>query len=148
MSFPGFTASDFKVFDIPGFKARMEAIRGRIRPKLEAAGRDLLPDVTRIGGAQAFRGQQAARFLLGQGAAKPARNHGHDESFHAPTQQRRLPGLVHYLVQRAREGEPGERPHQVGEGAHIELWLQEVRRTLGLAKPHQPADERPEQANQ
>jgi uncharacterized protein YktB (UPF0637 family) len=54
MSFPGFTASDFKVFDIPGFKARMEAIRGRIRPKLEAAGRDLLPDVTRIGGAQAF----------------------------------------------------------------------------------------------
>jgi uncharacterized protein YktB (UPF0637 family) len=54
MSFPGFTASDFKVFDIPGFKARMEVIQSRIRPKLEAAGRDLLPDVTRIGGAQAF----------------------------------------------------------------------------------------------
>src|SRR6266511_6480070 len=52
--FPGFTPSDFKVFDIPGFKPRMEAIKTRIRPKLEAAGRDLLPDVARIGGAEAF----------------------------------------------------------------------------------------------
>jgi uncharacterized protein YktB (UPF0637 family) len=52
--FPGFTAGDFKVFDIPGFKPRMDAIKTRIRPKLEAAGRDLLPDVTRIGGAEAF----------------------------------------------------------------------------------------------
>jgi uncharacterized protein YktB (UPF0637 family) len=54
MSFPGFTASDFKVFDIPGFKPRMEAIRTRIRPKLEAAGRDLLADVARVGGGPAF----------------------------------------------------------------------------------------------
>ena len=54
MSFPGFTAADFKVFDIPGFKPRMEAIKTRIRPKLEAAGRDLLPDVTRVGGGPAF----------------------------------------------------------------------------------------------
>jgi len=54
MSFPGFTAADFKVFDIPGFKPRMEAIKTRIRPKLEAAGRDLLPDVARIGGGEAF----------------------------------------------------------------------------------------------
>ena len=52
--FPGFKASDFKVFDIPGFKPRMAAIRTQIRPKLEAAGRDLLSDVTRIGGADAF----------------------------------------------------------------------------------------------
>src|SRR5881296_2654686 len=52
--FPGFTPSDFKVVDIPGFKPRMEAIKTRIRPKLEAAGRDLLPDVARIGGAEAF----------------------------------------------------------------------------------------------
>ena len=52
--FPGFRSSDFEVFDIPGFKPRMEAIRTRIRPKLEAAGRDLAPDVTRIGGADAF----------------------------------------------------------------------------------------------
>jgi uncharacterized protein YktB (UPF0637 family) len=50
----GFTASDFKVFDIPGFKPRMEAIKTRIRPKLEAAGRDLLSDVARIGGGEAF----------------------------------------------------------------------------------------------
>jgi uncharacterized protein YktB (UPF0637 family) len=54
MSFPGFTASDFKVFEISGFKPRMEAIKTRIRPKLEAIGRDLLPDVTRIGGDEAF----------------------------------------------------------------------------------------------
>ncbi len=52
--FPGFTASDFKVFDIPGFKPRMEAIKTRIRPKLEAAARDLLPDVARIGEGEAF----------------------------------------------------------------------------------------------
>jgi uncharacterized protein YktB (UPF0637 family) len=54
MAFPGFTATDFKVFDIPGFAPRMDAIRTRIRPKLEAAGRDLLADVSRIGGAPAF----------------------------------------------------------------------------------------------
>jgi len=54
MAFPGFTAGDFKVFDIPGFKPRMEAIKTRIRPKLEAAARDLAPDVARIGGGLAF----------------------------------------------------------------------------------------------
>jgi uncharacterized protein YktB (UPF0637 family) len=32
----------------------MAAIKGRIRPKLEAAGRDLVADVSRIGGAPAF----------------------------------------------------------------------------------------------
>jgi uncharacterized protein YktB (UPF0637 family) len=54
MSFSGFTPSDFKVFEIPEFKPRMEAIKTRIRPKLEALGRELLPDVGRIGGAHAF----------------------------------------------------------------------------------------------
>jgi uncharacterized protein YktB (UPF0637 family) len=54
MAFPGFTASDFKVFDIAGFTPRMNAIKTRIRPKLEAAGRDLLADVARVGGAPAF----------------------------------------------------------------------------------------------
>jgi EAL domain-containing protein (putative c-di-GMP-specific phosphodiesterase class I) len=54
MSFSGFTASDFKVFEISGFKPRMEAIKMRIRPKLEAVGKELLPDVARIGGAPAF----------------------------------------------------------------------------------------------
>jgi uncharacterized protein YktB (UPF0637 family) len=54
MSFTGFRTSDFKVFDIEGFTDRMEAITTQIRPKLEAVGQELLPDVTRIGGAQAF----------------------------------------------------------------------------------------------
>ncbi len=54
MSFSGFTPADFKVFDIDGFKPRMDAIKTRIRPKLEAMGRDLLPDVTRIAGDAAF----------------------------------------------------------------------------------------------
>jgi uncharacterized protein YktB (UPF0637 family) len=54
MRFSGFRTSDFKVFDIEGFKPRMDAIKRQIRPKLEAVGRELLPDVTRIGGAPAF----------------------------------------------------------------------------------------------
>jgi uncharacterized protein YktB (UPF0637 family) len=54
MAFSGFTESDFKVFDLAGFPARMEAIKARIRPKLEAAGRELLPDVTRLAGGEAY----------------------------------------------------------------------------------------------
>lgn len=54
MAFRSFTQADFKVFDLEGFAPRMGAIKGRIRPKLEAAGRDLVPDVTRLGGAPAF----------------------------------------------------------------------------------------------
>jgi uncharacterized protein YktB (UPF0637 family) len=54
MAFPRFSSGDFRVFDIPGFKPRMEAIKARIRPKLEAAGQEILPDVARVGGADAF----------------------------------------------------------------------------------------------
>jgi uncharacterized protein YktB (UPF0637 family) len=54
MPFSGFAASDFKVFDIEGFAPRMDAIKARIRPKLEAVGKELLPDVSRIGGNDAF----------------------------------------------------------------------------------------------
>ena len=36
MAFTGFTASDFKIFDLKGFQPRMTSIRGQIRPKLEA----------------------------------------------------------------------------------------------------------------
>ena len=54
MAFSGFSASDFKVFEIDGFAPRMEAIKRRIRPKLEAVGKELLPDVGRIGRAEAF----------------------------------------------------------------------------------------------
>ncbi|HUG35765.1 MAG TPA: DUF1054 family protein [Candidatus Limnocylindrales bacterium] len=54
MSFSGFSAGDFKVFEIEGFAPRMDAIKSRIRPKLEAVGKALLPDVGRIGRGDAF----------------------------------------------------------------------------------------------
>jgi uncharacterized protein YktB (UPF0637 family) len=54
MPFSRFTESDFKVFDLEGFAPRMAAIRSRIRPKLEAAGRELLSDVARVAGAEVF----------------------------------------------------------------------------------------------
>jgi len=54
MTFPAFTAADFKVFEIEGFAPRMDAIKQRIRPKLEAVGRELQPDVRRLGGGDAF----------------------------------------------------------------------------------------------
>ena len=55
MSSAGFNPSDFKVFEIPGFKPRMDAIKHRIRPKLEAVGHELLPDVARVGGGRGLR---------------------------------------------------------------------------------------------
>jgi len=42
-----FRAADFTVFDVKGFQARMTAIRGRLRPKLEALGHSLAPAVGR-----------------------------------------------------------------------------------------------------
>src|SRR5260370_6905636 len=45
MPSPAFYATDFKVFDEQGFRARMGAIRERIRPKLEAVGPRLPPAV-------------------------------------------------------------------------------------------------------
>lgn len=38
-----FTAKDFKVFEIGGFRERMDAIRGLIRPKLTSIGEALAP---------------------------------------------------------------------------------------------------------
>jgi uncharacterized protein YktB (UPF0637 family) len=49
-----FCATDFKVFDAQGFRARMSAIRERIRPKLEAVGHTLAADVSRATGGEAF----------------------------------------------------------------------------------------------
>jgi uncharacterized protein YktB (UPF0637 family) len=49
-----FNAADFKVFDVEGFRARMEEIRTRIRPKLEAIGHRLEPAVSRTTGSPAF----------------------------------------------------------------------------------------------
>ncbi len=54
MASGAFSAADFKVFAVEGFKPRMEAIRSRIRPKLEALGRSLLPDVARAASGEAF----------------------------------------------------------------------------------------------
>jgi len=54
MPSPAFYATDFKVFNEPGFRARMAAIRERIRPKLEAVGHTLMPAVRRATGGEAF----------------------------------------------------------------------------------------------
>lgn len=45
-----FTAADFAVFEIPGLEARMEGIKGLVRPKLEEAGRLLAPELARLTG--------------------------------------------------------------------------------------------------
>src|SRR5919201_6176491 len=54
MPSPAFYATDFKVFNELGFRARMAAIRERIRPKLEAVGHSLAPAVSRATGGEAF----------------------------------------------------------------------------------------------
>src|SRR5947208_16343502 len=54
MASGAFSAADFQVFALGGFKPRMEAIRSRIRPRLEALGRGLSPDVARATSAEAF----------------------------------------------------------------------------------------------
>lgn len=54
MGFEGFTARDFQVFAISGFQGRMGAIRGRVRPKLEALGEVLLPELARLTGGEVF----------------------------------------------------------------------------------------------
>lgn len=48
-----FGGADFKVFDVTGFQARMSAIKGRVRPKLEALGRSLAPGIQRATGEAA-----------------------------------------------------------------------------------------------
>jgi uncharacterized protein YktB (UPF0637 family) len=49
-----FYASDFKVFDEPGFKERMAAIRERLRPKLDAIGHGLSEGLQRATGDDVF----------------------------------------------------------------------------------------------
>jgi uncharacterized protein YktB (UPF0637 family) len=46
--FPRFTATDFDVFTIPEFAARMGAIRAELRPKLLALGEELAPQVAEL----------------------------------------------------------------------------------------------------
>lgn len=43
----GFTASDFDIFKIEGFSARMEKIYAHVRPKLLRLGDDLAPEMAR-----------------------------------------------------------------------------------------------------
>jgi uncharacterized protein YktB (UPF0637 family) len=49
-----FSSADFKVFELPGFQERMQAIRTRIRPKLEALGQSLAPALERTLGEPTF----------------------------------------------------------------------------------------------
>jgi uncharacterized protein YktB (UPF0637 family) len=52
MASSAFVTSDFKIFDVNGFKPRMSEIRARVRPKLDAFGGSLAPSVSRsVGGA-------------------------------------------------------------------------------------------------
>jgi uncharacterized protein YktB (UPF0637 family) len=48
VSFPGFTESDFDIFAIPDFAARMGAIRAELRPKLVALGEELAPQAASL----------------------------------------------------------------------------------------------------
>jgi uncharacterized protein YktB (UPF0637 family) len=52
MALQGFAARDFRVFELPGFAERMAAIRGQVRPKLEALGAALAPEIARLVGSE------------------------------------------------------------------------------------------------
>jgi uncharacterized protein YktB (UPF0637 family) len=49
-----FGSADFRVFDVKGFPARMQEVRARIRPKLEAFGHSLAPAIQRTTGEATF----------------------------------------------------------------------------------------------
>ncbi|MGG1618300.1 YktB family protein [Paenibacillus sp. NRS-1782] len=50
MTFSGFTAKDFDVFEIPGLEPRMEVLIEQVRPKLEAIGAELASFLTDLCG--------------------------------------------------------------------------------------------------
>lgn len=54
MPSPAFVAGDFKVFEVKGFTPRMDEIRARVRPKLEAWGGRLAPTIGRSVAADVF----------------------------------------------------------------------------------------------
>jgi len=54
MAAAAFNTSDFRVFDVKGFRPRMGEIKSRIRPKLEAMAHSLVPGVSRATGGPAF----------------------------------------------------------------------------------------------
>lgn len=54
MAAAAFAAADFKVFDLAGLEPRMAEIRRRLRPKLEAMGHRLAPELARTLGREVF----------------------------------------------------------------------------------------------
>jgi uncharacterized protein YktB (UPF0637 family) len=54
MPAPTFRSADFKVFELTGFQPRMEAIRSRIRPKLESLGAGLATALGQTTGEPTF----------------------------------------------------------------------------------------------
>jgi uncharacterized protein YktB (UPF0637 family) len=54
MDFTGFTYNDFDVFTIDGLDARMDAIKGKIRPKLESLGDTFGPALSVMAGDEMF----------------------------------------------------------------------------------------------
>ncbi len=50
----GFTPEDFAVFELPGFEERMDALKLRIRPKLEALGAALAPELSALLGTPVY----------------------------------------------------------------------------------------------
>jgi uncharacterized protein YktB (UPF0637 family) len=54
MTWTGFTSDDFDVFSIPGLEPRMDALKQRIRPKLEGLGEALQPHLTQQLGEEVF----------------------------------------------------------------------------------------------
>lgn len=54
MAAAAFRAADFRVFDEPAFRARMTAIRTRLRPKLDAIGHTLCPQVGHATGSAVY----------------------------------------------------------------------------------------------
>ncbi|MGP4074202.1 YktB family protein [Piscibacillus sp. B03] len=53
-NFTGFTQKDFDVFKIDGLDERMEQLRGRLSPKLEAIATDLEPTASSLTGDEMF----------------------------------------------------------------------------------------------
>lgn len=54
MEFHGFTDEDFDVFFIDGLDARMEALKEKIRPKLDSLGQYFAPQLSALAGDEMF----------------------------------------------------------------------------------------------
>jgi uncharacterized protein YktB (UPF0637 family) len=54
MPLTAFSTADFKIFDVKDFHPRMQELRARVRPKLEALGHSLAPAIKRATGGETF----------------------------------------------------------------------------------------------